>query len=358
MEQLKKTILYDKHVNHGGTIVEFGGFLMPLYYTTIALEHQTVRNEVGMFDVSHMGEIRVFGKDTYRFVNYLLTSKIELSRKMQYALILNPDGTVVDDLMVYAIHEEMVMLVVNASNIDKDYAYIKDLAKSFDVTIMNESDGTGEIALQGPKSEEVLSKLFSEYPKHSMEWDTYLFKGFSYVISRSGYTGEDGFEIYGSQDAIITLWDKLFELGVQPCGLGARDTLRFESAMPLYGHEISDEINPLEAGLSFAVDFTKDDFIGKSALLLYKENPQRKVVGIELLERNVARAGYEVYNDDQKVGHVTTGYLSPTTGVPLALALVDIAYAKIGTNLTVQIRNKSVPCVVRNKKFYDKKNKV
>lgn len=355
---LKKTILYQNHVDLSANMVEFGGFLMPLYYTSIADEHLSVRNQVGMFDVSHMGEIRIRGKDALKFVNYLLTSRITVGTKMMYGLLCMEDGNVVDDLMVYPYHENDIFLVVNASNTDKDFEWIQSHSKSFDVEIINESDLIGEIAVQGPLSESVIQQLGLNYPTHSQDYLRGTYKGEEILISRSGYTGEDGFEVYGSHHLIQVLWNDLLNLHVKPCGLGCRDTLRFEAAMPLYEHEISDTINPLEAGLKFAVDFTKNDFIGKKALERYAQNPKRKLVGIELLERNVARAHYPVYKGDKEIGFITTGYLSPSVQKPIAMALIDINEANLGNEVDVIIRNKPIKAVVRSRKFYNKKNKL
>ncbi len=356
--ELKKTNLYQTHVDLGANMVEFGGFLMPLYYTTIADEHQAVRNHSGMFDVSHMGEIKITGPDALRFVNNLLTSKIKPGSKMIYGLLCTEKGYVIDDLMVYPHSSIDLLLVVNASNKDKDFEWILSQSKDYDVTIMDLSNSIGEIALQGPESENILRKLMDAYPNHSQDYFTSKYQGHDLIISRSGYTGEDGFEIYGDQELIQLLWNEFLKLDVKPCGLGCRDTLRFEAAMPLYGHEINDDINPIEAGLSFAVDFTKDQFIGKSALYEYSLNPKRKLVGIQLLERNVARANYPVLKDDLEIGFITTGYLSPTVQLPIAMALIDLNYAKLGEEVFILIRNKKVPALIRNRKFYQKKNKI
>ncbi|MBN3490625.1 glycine cleavage system aminomethyltransferase GcvT [Acholeplasma equirhinis] len=358
MSELKKTILYEKHQSVGATIVEFGGFLMPLYYTTIPIEHHTIRNEVGMFDVSHMGEILIKGKDALKFANYILSSNIVVSNKMQYGFLLYENGTIVDDLMVYPFSEDKILLVVNASNTDKDFEHILKYTNGFDITVENRSNDFGEIAVQGPKSFDTLSKLFKSLPEHSGDFGSFPYEDGYLLISRSGYTGEDGFEIYGSNEEILNLWDKFYNLGITPCGLGCRDTLRFEAAMPLYGHEIDNTINPFEAGLTFAVDLTKEDFVGKAALTVLKDNIKRKVVGLELLERNVPRQGYPVFAGETEIGRITTGYLSPSTNLPIAMALIDSNYAKIGTNIYVSIRNKMIPAVVRNKKFIEKKNKV
>src|SRR5690606_33963939 len=277
----------------------------------IPLEHHAVRNDVGMFDVSHMGEILIKGKDALRFTIYVVSSRITVSNKMQYGFLLYENGTIVDDLMVYPFADDKVLLVVNASNTDKDFEHILKYLDGFDVNVENRSNDFGEIAVQGPKSFEVLSKLLGELPEHSGDFGYYKYKDGFLLISRSGYTGEDGFEVYGDNNQIQELWDLFYNKGITPCGLGCRDTLRFEAGMPLYGHEIDDTVNPYEAGLSFAVDLTKDQFVGKDALVLAKENVIRKSVGIELLERNVPRQGYSVFKDDVEIGKITTGYLSP-----------------------------------------------
>lgn len=358
MDNLKRTSLYQKHVDLGANLIDFGGFNMPLYYTSIAQEHHLVRNNVGMFDVSHMGQIVISGKDTLKFVNFVVSSHIEITSKIQYALLLNDEGGIIDDLMVYPFSEGQILLVINASNIQKDLNHLFSLTSDFDVLIRNLSTDFNCIAIQGPNSFSILSQIFDDLPKHTSDYIYGHNEKGPLLISRSGYTGEDGFEIYAHDAYIHEIWDSLYTLGVQPIGLGARDTLRFEAGMPLYDHEISDTINPIEAGLSFAVDFNKDYFVGKTALLRYKEQPLRKVVAFELLERNIARSGYEVFADNIQIGHVTTGYLSPTTNLAIGFALVDINYASLGTIIYIKVRQKLVKAVVRNKRFINKNNKV
>ncbi len=358
MDNLKRTSLYEKHVALGAHLIDFGGFHMPLYYTSIANEHHLVRKQVGMFDVSHMGQIVIQGKDALKFTNYVLTASIEVSNKMQYALLLNEHGGILDDLMVYPFSSDQILLVVNASNIEKDYQHILSLIRGYDAQLRDLSSDFNCIAIQGPESFDKLSQIFDSLPKHSSEFIFLHNQNGPLLISRSGYTGEDGFEVYVHDAYANQIWDKLYTLGVHPIGLGARDTLRFEAAMPLYGNEMNETINPIEAGLTFGVDFNKTDFIGKTALLKYKDNPLRKSIGFEPVEKNIARSGYEVYKDEQLIGYVTTGYLSPTTNQPLGFALIDINYAKLGTIIDIKIRNKFVPAVVRNKKFINKNNKV
>lgn len=357
---MNKTVLYDEHLKHGAKMVEFGGYLMPIEYTSISLEHQAVRERSGLFDVSHMGEIFIIGRDATKFVNYILTNDVSIypSRKMIYGLLLNENGGVIDDLMAYKYSDEKYLLVVNASNKDKDYNWLISQQEGFDIEIVDESPKFSLLALQGPLSIKVLQKL-TDYSLDDLklfDFDDFKILGKEFMVSRSGYTGEDGFEIYGSNDDILMLFRELVILPeVSLCGLGCRDTLRFEAGMPLYGHEIDMNINPLEAGLNFAVSLEKE-FIGREALIQVKnEGLKRKVVGLEILERGIARSGYEVLYDDQVIGQITTGYMIPNTEKILAFALIDSDYAKIGTEVKVKIRRNLVLARVRNKKFLDKK---
>jgi aminomethyltransferase len=349
---MKKTVLYEEHLKHGAKIVEFGGFLMPIEYTSISREHQAVRERCGMFDVSHMGEIRITGKDTTAYVNHMITNDIRLhgNMRMIYGLLLYENGGVVDDLMVYKYHDNHVLLVVNASNTDKDFDWLVTHKDGFDVEIVNESERFGQIALQGPFALSVIQNL-TDYPLNSMtlfDFSDMSINGSKCIVSRSGYTGEDGFEIYGSNEDILKLFRLLAMLPeVSLCGLGCRDTLRFEAAMPLYGHEISETINPLEAGLNFGVRLDKE-FIGRDALLKQQEEGlKRKIVGLELVERGIARGGYEIEAGGEIIGTVTTGYMIPNTEVSIAFALIDSRYAKIGTEVYVHIRKNKVLAKVR-----------
>ncbi len=355
----KKTPLYESHLTLGANMTNFGGFLMPLYYSGITQEHLAVRQKAGMFDVSHMGEILIKGPDALTFINQVSTNLItDVKQKMTYTLLVNDQGYPLDDLMVYLLDETKILLVVNAANTDKDFDWLLSLSSSYDVTLENISDTYGEIALQGPLSEKFLSPYISNLPTKSMTFEVTQLFGEFVIVSRSGYTGEDGFEIYAKPDLIIKLWDVLLHDGVTPCGLGCRDTLRFEANMPLYGHELSDSISPVEAGLTYGLAFDKPKFIGKDALLTIKTNQVRKLVGIELLERNIPRADYPVYYEEQKIGFVTTGYLSPTVQKPIALALIELSYSKIGTPIFVEIRGRKIPAIIRNRKFYQKNNHI
>lgn len=356
---MKTTALYEKHLALNARMIEYAGFSMPLSYAGITEEHIAVRTGMGIFDVSHMGEFLVDGKDALKFVNHIVTNIIpEDFSKVTYGLFCNEDGYVVDDLLVYVIKPEQILLVVNAGNIDKDFDWVVRQSQTFDVTVRNVSTSYSQVAIQGPEVIHHIQDIMG-VEGSDLKFMTYKVVPFAdgYVIlSRTGYTGEDGFEIYGSHELVKQVWDNAINVGVVPCGLGARDTLRFEANLPLYGHEISDSINPVEAGLNFAVKLDKP-FIGRDALVKYKENPTRKVVGLELLERNIPRHGYEVYQGDTLVGHVTTGYLLPNVETPLACALVDISASEMGSELFVLIRKNKVPARVRNRKFYIKNYK-
>lgn len=359
-----KTCLYDKHIGLGAKMSPFGGFMMPIEYSSIIEEHQAVRTAAGMFDVSHMGEIFITGKDAEKFVSHIFTNDVRgiPAGKILYGMMLYPDGGVVDDLLVYKMFDENSwLLVVNASNIAKDEEWIRSNADGFDVAIDNASDNWGEIALQGPKAEDIVVETLginvrdlAFYTFIDTEWD-----GNRLILSRTGYTGEDGFELYSSHAAISEIWDKLYkEAHVVPCGLGCRDTLRFEVGLPLYGHELSAEITPIEAGLGMFVKVDKPEFIGKDAIVKQKaEGVTRKVVGIELADNAIPRAGYEVYADDRCIGTVTTGYHSISTDKSVCMALIEKAYAEMGRKVYVKIRKKMFEGTVCKKRFYDKNYK-
>ena len=356
----KRTCLYDRHVALGAKMVPFGGFEMPIQYTDITSEHQAVRGACGVFDVSHMGEVLVTGREAERFVQYIFTNDISGAPvgKIFYGMMLHPNGGTIDDLLVYKMGDEKFFLVINAANIDKDYAWISKQAEAFDVTTENQSDYYGQLAVQGPEAEKVTEEVLG---LACQELAFYTFKlieveGETLIVSRTGYTGEDGFEIYGSHAYIQGAWDKLIESGrAKPCGLGCRDTLRFEVGLPLYGDELTDEISPIMAGLGMFVKLDKPEFIGKEAVAKQKaEGVEKKIIGIELEGRAIPRHGYEVVVDDQVVGEVTTGYSSISTGKSVCMALVDAAHAKLGTPVQVRIHRKLQPGKVVKKRFYEK----
>lgn len=358
-DNLLKTCLYDKHVALGVQMSPFGGFIMPIQYSGIVEEHNAVRNKAGMFDVSHMGEIFVSGPDAERFVNHIFSNNVTgiPEGKILYGMMLYPEGTVVDDLLVYKEYEPgRYLLVVNASNIAKDYEWICAQKGGYDVEVVNASDVWGEIALQGPDAERVAVEVLGLAPAADLGFYTfYDVQGPErMIVSRTGYTGEDGFEIYASHDAVRVIWDRLLEAGVVPCGLGCRDTLRFEAGLPLYGHELSDEITPLEAGLGMFAKVKEKDFIGRDALVAQKEaGLARKLVGIELQDKAIPRADYPVEVDGVQVGTVTTGYRSISTDRSVCVAMVDRAYAELGTAVEIRIRKKVFPGIVTKKRFYE-----
>lgn len=359
MENNLRTCLYDEHVALGALISPFGGFDMPIQYTSITDEHNAVRNKAGMFDVSHMGEIYITGPDSEKFVNHIFSNDIrEIPEgKILYGMMLMPNGCTVDDLLVYKTFEaDKWLLVVNASNIAKDYAWICAQTEGYDVEVVNESDNFGEIALQGPEAEKYAVEVLGLEGAAALEFYTYEdmeYEGEKLIVSRTGYTGEDGFEIYGSHAVIVKIWKKLLENGVVPCGLGCRDTLRFEAGLPLYGHELSEEITPIEAGLGMFVKVAKDEFIGKEAIVAQKEaGVTRKIVGIELEDKAIPRAGYPVEVDGVQVGVVTTGYRSISTDRSVCVAMVEKAYTELGTKVDIHIRKKVFPGTVCKKRFY------
>ena len=352
----KRTCLYDKHVKQGALISPFGGFDMPIQYSTIIDEHQAVRTDCGVFDVSHMGEVTVNGTDAERYVQHIFTndvSKIEAGQIL-YGMMLYDNGGTVDDLLVYKMAENDFFLVINAANIDKDWEWMQKQAEGFNIELLNRSEDYGQIAVQGPNAETVVEEVLGIACK---ELTFYTVKTIGDVIvSRTGYTGEDGFEIYASHNYICDCWDKLMESGrCKPCGLGCRDTLRFEVGLPLYGDELSADISPVMAGLSMFCKLDKEEFVGKDALVDQKTNGvAQKLVGIELEGKAIPRHGYTVLKDGEPVGEVTTGYHSISTDKSVCMALVKAEYGKLGTPLEVQIRKKTFPGVVVKKRFYDK----
>ena len=322
----KITPLFNWHKNHDGNMVEFGGYLMPLHYAKgILHEHHTVRTKVGLFDVSHMGEFHFSGKDALANLQYLVSndfSDLEID-KTRYGILVRKDGTAVDDLLVYRMTDQEYLVVVNASNIDKDEAYFREHLFG-DVHFQNISEDCGQIAIQGPLSQELLKRLTDEndMPYYTFKGNVDI-AGKNVLISRTGYTGEDGYEIYTAASDTEFLWELLLktgeDLGVEPCGLGCRDTLRLEAAMPLFGHELNDETTPLEAGLSMFVKLNKDKFIAQEAL---SEKPSKRRIGLQLIDRGIAREHCDVYFNNEKVGHITSGTKSPTLNQSIAMAFV------------------------------------
>lgn len=351
----KRTCLYDKHVALGALISPFGGFDMPIQYSNITDEHQAVRQHCGVFDVSHMGEVLVSGTDAERYVNHIFTNNVEglAVGKILYGMMCYENGGVVDDLLVYKMADDRFFLVINAANIDKDWAWIQLQAEGFNVTLDNQSDYYGQLAVQGPEAERIMEEILN-LPCSELTFYTFKTMG-DVIVSRTGYTGEDGFEIYATPDYINQCWDKLMAAGVTPCGLGCRDTLRFEVGLPLYGDELSAEITPIMAGLGMFVKLDKEEFVGCDALAKQKaEGVAQKLVGIELQDKAIPRHGYTVMKDGQPIGTVTTGYHTISTDKSVCMALIDSQYAPLGTELEVKIRKKVFPGTVVKKRFYDK----
>ena len=359
----KRTCLYDKHVQLGALIQPFGGFDMPIQYSTIVDEHNAVRQHCGVFDVSHMGEVTVKGPDAERYVNHIFTNDITGAPigKVFYGMMLYENGGTVDDLLVYKMGENDFFLVINAANIDKDVEWMKSHVEGFDIDLRHESDYYGQLAVQGPESEQVVEQVLGLPCQDLVFYTTKRVDvdGETLVVSRTGYTGEDGFEIYGSHAYIQGAWDKLMESGrCKPCGLGCRDTLRFEVGLPLYGDELSADISPVMAGLSMFCKLDKAEFIGKEALVRQKaEGVEKRVIGIELSDRAIPRHGYAVLKDGEVIGEVTTGYHTISTDKSVCMALVDSRFAKLGTGVMIQIRKKTFPGVVVKKRFYEKNYK-
>ena len=355
----KKTCLYDKHVALGALMSPFGGFEMPIQYSGIVDEHQAVRQSCGVFDVSHMGEVLITGPDAERYVNHIFTNDVTSmpAGKILYGMMCYENGGVVDDLLVYKCGENEFFLVINAANIDKDWEWIQEQSKGYNVKLDHQSDSYGELAVQGPESEQVMKDVLGI---DGSDLIFYTFKQIGdVIISRTGYTGEDGFEIYATPNYINECWDKLVASGrCKPCGLDCRDTLRFEVGLPLYGDELSAEITPIMAGLGIFVKLDKDEFIGKDALARQKEEgPAKKLVGIELSDKAIPRHGYVVLKDGQPIGEVTTGYHTISTDKSVCMALIDTQFAKLDTEVDIQIRKKVFPGKVVKKQFYNKNYK-
>ncbi len=362
MSELKRTPLYPVYARYGAKTIDFGGWELPVQFTGIVQEHEAVRTKAGLFDVSHMGEVEVKGPGALYYLQRLTTndvSKLEAGQA-QYSVMCYPDGGTVDDLLVYKFADDHYLLVINAGNIDKDFAWMQEHLTE-NVTIENISAQTAQLAIQGPLSETILQKMtttdLSQIGFFRFKRDV-LLGSIPALVSRTGYTGEDGFEIYLDADKAIALWNTLLEvgqpLGLIPCGLGARDTLRFEARLPLYGQELGKDITPIEAGIGFAVKTDKEvPFIGYEVLKEQKANgAPRKLVGIEMIDRGIPRTHYPVFVGDEQIGEVTTGTQSPTLKKNVGLALVKSAYSALGTEVDVEIRGKRLKAKVVATPFY------
>ena len=358
-ENEKRTPLYGSHVSLGGRMVPFAGYLLPVQYSGVIAEHMAVRTQAGLFDVSHMGEVLLTGKDALANLQMLLSNDFRgmPDGRVRYSLMCNESGGVVDDLVVYRYGDEKYLLVVNAANRGKDVAWISERL-SGSVTMEDISDDIAQIALQGPASDAILRKLApaSGIPeKYYTFVDDVAVGGIKCLVSQTGYTGEKGYEFYLSNADAPLLWEKLLDAGADfglvPAGLGARDTLRLEAGMPLYGHEMDDGITPFEADLAFGVKMGKDDFIGKSALTGH-ENPKRKRVGLKVTGKGIARGNETVYADGAAVGRTTSGTHCPFLGYPVAMALMDQPRTETGTAAEVEVRGRRIAAEVVPIPFY------
>jgi aminomethyltransferase len=368
-EELKRTNLGNWHATHGGRMVPFAGWEMPVQYPTGPLqEHHITRQVAGLFDIDHMGQMEVRGPDAEAYLNKLVTYDTTLMKlyDAHYAIFCYPDGTCVDDLFIYKLPDPNTkgksfyfFLAINASNRLKDVAWAQAHTRGYDVQVTDISDETYMLAFQGPQAIEIMNRLtkidLSKAPRFTAAQDTIL-GDVPVLFGRTGYTGEDGFELFFPAKDAVQVWDAILTAGepegVKPIGLAARDSLRFEACMPLYGHEISDHITPVEAGLNFAITFEKQ-FIGRDALLKQKlEKPARVLVGFEMVERGVAREHYPVFKDGKEIGFVTSGMYSPTTDKYLGMALIPREFSARDTEIEIMIRNKPVKAKIVKKPFY------
>jgi aminomethyltransferase len=362
---LKRTPLYEQHRVMGARLVEFGGWEMPVQYTSISEEHQAVRTRAGLFDVSHMGEFKIEGRDAQAFLQYLVpndVSRLSIHQALYTQLCL-PSGNVIDDLLIYCLAEQHYMLVVNAANIAKDLAWVQEQAKHFtDVVVTDQSNTTALVALQGPAALAILQQL-TPVDLHAIRYyhcDAGAVAAIDCIISRTGYTGEDGFELYCAPVDVVHLWNKLLEVGkphgLLPAGLGSRDTLRLEAGYCLYGHELDEQTNPLEARLGWTVQLDRGDFIGREALIRVKEEgPRKLLVGVEMLERGVPRCGYALYTQDQRIGSLTSGGPGLTVHKNIGMGYIEPAYATAGQHVYIDIRGKRLAAQIVALPFYKKR---
>jgi len=358
----KKTPLYDIHKQLGAKIIPFAGYLMPVLYDSINAEHLRVRNAVGMFDITHMGEFEITGPGAKDFVQRLVTNdinKLDVNQIM-YTCMCREDGGIIDDLLVYNL-KDRVLLVVNASNIAKDFAHIqKHLIDN--VVLVDHSNETALIAVQGPKTADVIAQL-SDYPLADLKYyhaDNAVIAGESVLLSRTGYTGENGVELYMSNESAAKVWQAAFEIVKKldggPVGLGARDSLRLEMKFALYGNDITEETNPIEAGLGWVVKLEKDDFIGKDAITeIKKQGIKRKLIGFEMPGKVFPRHGYSIIKDGVKIGEVTSGLFSPSLKKGIGMGYVPKEHSKPGATFEIDIRGKNQPAVVVKTPFYKRK---
>ena len=350
---VKKTPLYDIHLELNGKMVEYAGYYLPIQYSGIIEEHNIVRNNVGLFDVSHMGQFIIEGKDALKFINLLISNDITNLQvnKIRYSPMLNENGGIIDDLLIYKLDEEEYMLVVNAANKEKDFKWIIDNLID-DVIVYDASDNICQIAIQGPNSEKVMKKLTDKLPERFYSFIEVDINGTNVLISRTGYTGEDGFELYFDSNEGINMYKKLLKAGkefeIKPCGLGCRDTLRLEASLPLYGHEMSEEISPLDTGLERFVKFDKDNFIGKDSL----KDKNKTRIGLKIVDRGIVREDSEILFEDKQIGITTSGTFLPYLNGAYAMAIVDKEYSKVGNIVECIVRNRKIKAEIISLPFY------
>ena len=361
-EIMRETVLKDVHAALGARLVPFAGWTMPVQYRGILDEARTVRAAAGLFDLGHMGRVRIHGRQATEYLQRLQTNDVTQipAGRIRYSMILNDEGITQDDILVYRnLKNDGFFLVINAGNADRDLAIMRALAKDFDVVVDDQTDALGMIAIQGPRSQDITQQLTNADLSclKYYAWTIGTVLGVPMEISRTGYTGEDGFEIYIPQQHTRAVWDAFMAAGkshgLMPTGLGARDTLRHEAGMPLYGHEINETTNPLEAGLDWAVKFTHD-FVGRAALerLLASGGTGRRLVGLTSNSKRCPRQGYEIKANGQKIGQVCSGNISPTLDTNIATAYVRTEFATPGTKLEFLVKDKAEPCTVTALPFY------
>lgn len=362
---MKKTPLYDTHLKLNAKMVSFHDYFMPLQYDTIINEHHCIRKNAGLFDISHMGRFEVVGNKAFPFIQRIIANDAGklADKQVQYTPICNEQGGILDDILVYKWHKERFMLVVNCANKEKDFLWLQRQAIPFQPLEMRDlTDSISLIALQGPFSMNMLENSLNGKFNYlnRFYFDDFIWDGVRIIISRTGYTGEDGFEIFADAKHIVKLWNLLIDKnrqdGLMPAGLGARDTLRLEACLLLYGNDMDETVTPLETTIDWTVKFGKGDFIGKEALLRQKANGiERKLVGFEMIDRGIPRHGYPILKGNEIIGKVTSGSFSPTTNKNIGLCLIKSQYAKIGEELQIQIRDNTYYARVVKTPFYKRK---
>ena len=361
--EIKKTPLYDEHARRGGKLIEFGGWLMPVQYSSIMDEHQAVRHALGLFDISHMGQFLVSGTNTQHWLNRLLTNNINRLEigECQYTFLLNDQGGVIDDLIAYRYNKDDYLLVVNASKIEEDFAWM-DSHRDPEVKFKNCSNDFAGLAVQGPQSIRLFDRFFGPQQSRPARNEIKVIQCdlMEFFIANTGYTGEDGFEIFFPAQDAETVWNRILEkgadLGIKPCGLGARDTLRLEMCYPLNGSDLLPDHTPLEAGLSFFVDFEKEDFIGRAALQRQKtQGVNQRLVPFKMTQKSPPpRPHYPIFKGDKQIGEITSGTLSPSLNIGIGMAYLPAEYARINETIEIDVRGRRYPAVIEKKPLYRK----